>query len=133
MAVKGVRGASLQEEVVKGTLLREPRGKHAGLEGCPQPSSLWGQAEWPAGWQRVAQVDGASPWGLCSGLGTCFPRAERRQCYAGSERSSGTMARLHSRGQQAPERGSPFIISHTHVLLTEPARKSFIKTELCKW
>lgn len=41
------------------------------------PSSLWGQAEWPSGWQRVAQADGASPWGLCSGLGTCFPRAER--------------------------------------------------------
>ena len=75
---EGARGAALWEEVVKGTLLREPGGRHAGLGTVLVPSSLWGHAEWPSGWQRVAQVDGASPWGLCSGLGTCFPRAERR-------------------------------------------------------
>ena len=40
MAGRGAQGASLREEVVKGTLLREPGGRHAGLEGCPQPSSL---------------------------------------------------------------------------------------------
>lgn len=68
MAGRGARGASFWEEVVKGTLLREPGGRHAGLEGCPQPSSLWGQAEWPAGWQRVAQADGARAWHL---LPTC--------------------------------------------------------------